>query len=365
MKKKRFKGTFLYGFSIFLLYFVLFPPGTGKEQVVKPIKVYDLDAESEPGVNFKNSDKTTFFRVGDTFGFIDDDLNLLYKGEVDYDIAFSDTGFINYSSIQEGDQGFLFCNMRGEVKSSLRFPGYPTLNRNGKRIFIVKTDGTGLKEISQDGDELWKVAFPSLITSIATGDMYALLGLLNGSVKLYDPDGKCIYSVTLRDAKTETVYGCAISKNENAIAAVYGVHPQRIMIVKKGSESFDKPLSKELNTDFRKPVQIDFTEDGDLLFIEGNGSVIVCDTKSLDMWTVPIAGKLAAFTVSDDSAHVAVLARLPAGSKQNAGLYLVTPPNMLFAREYFNAASVSAELFGNRLLVGVDNELVVFEIGAV
>jgi hypothetical protein len=120
-----------------------------------------------------------------------------------------------------------------------------------------------------------------------------------------------------------------------------------------------------LNTDFRKPVQIDFTEDGDLLFIEGNGSVIVCDTKSLDMWTVPIAGKLAAFTVSDDSAHVAVLTRLPAGSKQNAGLYLVTPPNMLFAREYFNAASVSAELFGNRLLVGVDNELVVFEIGAV
>ncbi len=365
MKKRKFKGTFLYGFLVSLLYVIVFPPGTGKEYVVTPVASYDLGSESDKGIMFDNSGITKSFRVGERFGFVDSKLNLLHNETIDYDIALSDTGYINYSSIQEGDQGFVLCNQRGEVRTSLQFPGYPALSEDGKRIFIVKTDGTGLCEVTQDGDELWNVSYSSIVTSLAIGKNYVLLGLLNGNVRLYDGNGKSVYAMALRDSKTETVYGCAISDDETDIAAVYGIKPQRVVVVKKRNADFSKPAGIELGTDFRKPVQMDFTEDGELLYIEGRDGLIACDVESLSMRTIRMKGSLAGIDLSGDSAYVVAITRFERDGKTNAGIFLAATPNVLFSREYFSGTSVSASLFGNRLLVGLDDNLAIFEIGEV
>jgi hypothetical protein len=362
VKKKQINGTFLYSFLIFLFYFILFPLGTGKDSVVQPVKKFNLHDEIESGAAYSNTDETTWFRIGDTFGFIDKRSNLLYKSTIDYDIALSNTGFIKYSSIQEGDQGFVYCNVRGEVRSSLRYPGYPILSRDGKRIFVIKTDGTGLREVSQDGDQQWIVSFASIITSLSVRDEFALLGLLGGSVKLYNREGKCLYSVMLKDSKTESVYGCALSKNENEIAAVYGVQPQRIVIVKMGSSSLGKPESKDTDTDFRKPVYIEFSDDGELLFVEGEGKVIVMDTESLSLRTIPVTGTFQSMSLADGASHAVVVTRLTGERIPSAGIYVVVPPDILLAKEYFSGAEVSARLFGKFLIVGVDDELAIFEV---
>jgi hypothetical protein len=364
VKKKRFNGTIIYGVLLFVIYLLLFPPGTGKELIVKPERLYNL-AENSAGItgNYNNNEKTTSFQVGEVFGYIDSGLNLLYQDTINFNIALSDSGFINYSSIQEGEQGLVYRDFRGEVKSSFHFPGYPMVSRDGKRIFIVKTDATGLKEISMDGEELWGASFPSIITAFCSQNEYSLAGLLNGNLKLYNGEGKCLYSVSLKSAKAQSVYGCALSKGGKEIGAVYGLSPQRLVLIKRDISNFQKPLTKDIDTDFRRPVFIDFSDDGKYLFVEGNEKIMIMNIDSDKSTFVPFTGRFAGLYVSRGSTDGIILTRTDNDNKPVSRIYVFRPPQLIFIEETSLSRTVSVKLFGKYLLIGLDMKLLILGIG--
>jgi hypothetical protein len=362
LKKKKFGGVLLYSFILFFIYFIIFSPSTGKEVIVKPLKSIDLEDEIGSSDNFSNKDQTSWFEVGDRFGYLGKDASLVYKDTIDYRIALSESGFINYSSIQEGEQGFVYRNVRGEVKSSFHQSGYPVLSHDGRKIAVVKPDGTGLIQISADGEEEWNASFASIITAISIQNEYTLIGLLNGSLRLYSSDGKCIYAVTLRVTTPESIYGASLSQNEKMLAAVYGIEPQRIVLIKKGSSNMEKPVSIEIPTDLRRQVFVRFSENGRFLFTEGKNSVMIMDTDSMKLRSIPVSGSFESLSESSGSRYITVLTQSGNDFIKSSSLYIFTPPDITFLEERFSGSSVSAKTFGDLLVIGQDTNLIIFRI---
>jgi hypothetical protein len=365
VKKRKFKGTFLLGFLLFVVYIFIIPRNTGKELVVSPRKVIDLTQQSNVPDNYVNKDKIVSFRIGDRFGFVDSNNRLVYNDSYDYDIALSDYGFINFSSIQEEEQGLMYRNYHGEVKSSFRVPGYPTLSEDGKRIFVIKADATGITELSQEGEMKWSSSFASIITGFDAQNEYSLIGLLNGNLKLFYVNGLCLYNVALKGSRTDSVYGCALGDSSKQLGAVYGLDPQRLVFIKRNISRFDKPFIKDLDSDFRRPVFVGFDDNGKYLFIEGKNKLVVMNTDSKTFSSIPYRGQLNTLTTSPESVNTVVFTRFDDNGSTFGEISVFRPPQTVLLREVSALSGIFVKMFGPRLLIGSGTMLLILELGEV
>jgi hypothetical protein len=362
VRRRKIGGAILYGLIGFIIYFFAFPRNTGKDVVLVPGKFYDFSTPVPVPVNVNIQDGVSSFRAGDQFGFVDGEGRVLFHDAIDFSIALSDSGFINYSSIQEGEQGLVYRNYMGDLKSSFQLPGYPVLGANGERLLLVKTDATGVTDVAIDGGVEWSASFASVVTAIAMTDHHTLVGLLSGNLKLFDHEGRSIYGISFRSTKSETIYGCAIANHARELAVVCGTTPQRLVLIRKGGSSFEKPASRDLSSDFRRPVFIEFSEDGKLIFIEGKGKVLVADTDSLSLNEIPVSGTFAGMSVAPRLRYAAVLGQNRTDRYIDYDLRMFYLPRLTFVREKFTALNASIKFFSRFLLAGIDDRLIILAI---
>ncbi|GAH58254.1 unnamed protein product [marine sediment metagenome] len=89
----------------------------------------------------------SWFRAGRQFGYFSLAGELHYIDRILYDVALSDSGFINFARISEN---IVFRDPNGDFQYGFKNYGYPVLDREGKRLFSVSTDLGGLKSISRE-----------------------------------------------------------------------------------------------------------------------------------------------------------------------------------------------------------------------
>jgi hypothetical protein len=273
-KQRRGRAFWLFLPLLLLLYLLLFPRPAGKETLMRPIWATELN----PGASSSGNAGLPIwpFQAGESFGYADLSGEIYYLDRRLHNLSLSEIGFINYGSVPDH---VVFMNPRGEFQFSIRSYGYPLLESSGQVLYSINTDRSGLKRIDSEGEILWSKSFPTLLTTIAPVAEQCLVGLMDGRALLIDADGKVTYRYSAQPSRIPVLLGAAVSGDQNQIALISGIGPQTLVLVQRRAEEFVQDFRQELDSDYRREVQLRFSPDARFLFYEVDGGLSVLDVR--------------------------------------------------------------------------------------
>ena len=204
MKKRRPLRGVLAALPLIVAYFLLFPYPLGREVVLRARWRVALPAEgaavaSPARTGAGSAAETAPFQLGDLYGFVSPDGELASLARTPFRVALSRRGSVAYARI---GGTWVLDGPSGQPLASFSGDGYPLLSPEGDRIFLVKTDLTGLSELGESGETAWTRDFPSLLTSVAIAGDWLAAGLLNGSVALVDRQGAVVFEAAPAGSRT-------------------------------------------------------------------------------------------------------------------------------------------------------------------
>ena len=340
-------------------WYVLLPIPLGREVVMRPVWAVSLDIQAPSPAIESASDNGAWFRVGRIFGYVNQQGEILSIDTVLHNVTLSDSGFINYTKISENC--FLY-DPYGRLKMGFSVQGYPVLNENGTRLFVFKTDLSGVQELSPTGERIWERDFGSLITTIAVNDDILVAGLLNGTVELIDTRGTVQITFTLQESRIPVILGCDITDDSRYIGVVSGHDPQKVTIFERetqnqkdtgGYYSYTNRIQQILETDFRREVMLHFVSGGSFLFVEGNDRAYVIDTQTGSTSSVLLDGQLTHLAGSE---RARVASMISGGDERNQ-LYVYAATDHLLLKELLPAGNVFIRQMYDRILLGSSGNL--------
>jgi hypothetical protein len=335
-----------------IVYFVFFPYPLGKETIARPAWVRPVPLPGDPTASNAAADPVGLarFQLGGVFGYVDTDGRFMHVERTLYGVALSDTGYVNYTRL---GTDWILQDPGGRRLLSFSGSGYPLLSPRGDRIFVVKSDLSGLIEMDGAGEQRWERDFSSLLTTVSVQGSSLLAGLLDGSMVYIDAQGAPVVQPASRLSRIPVQLGVAVTGDGRLAASVSGIDPQYLVLYDRGPQGFQQREADTLGTDFRREVRMSFSPGGHYLAFEGGGSVGVVDPAGGHSFSVALSGTLAgiAFPAGGRLAAAAAL------SPGRADLAVFAPFVGPVFQEGFAARDVFLGTVGGQLLLGVDGRL--------
>ena len=279
---------------------------TGRESIAKPVW-YSSVVKIKPVKNEQSSGRRIWYRTENIYGYTDLDGNIYLREKSSFFTSITDTVYMDYSKVAEK---FYIKNSDGTLLGGFKASGYPFFNKTGKRLLVVKTDLSGISEITRTGKTKWGEDFISMITTVSVSSKLIAVGLLDGSIVILNEKGKIIYQFKPAGSKIPVIVGTAISNDENLIACISGLEPQKITIFKRRNGNFSPLLSKETDTDFRRETLAKFGWADGFLLVEGKHCVNIIDTLSGKLTRVKLKGTIKDIKVLSRSMVAVVVSEL-------------------------------------------------------
>ena len=280
MRKKRKKIGLLF---ILLVYLLVSPEKGGGGFKIVPRWIIDKNDT----VNEQADGSSIPFKIGNSFGYFNEEGELAYLDKIFYGIAQSEKYFINYSSISSQ---IVINNNRGEFVNTVSANGYPWF-RNG-RLFLVSTNRKKVSEITVEGDLLWSDENLSEITSLDSNSSHAAAGYVNGDVIIVGPDYSIEKLFKPDLSRINTVYGTGISDDSEYIAVISGIEPQYMLLFRKNHDEYTRIFSYQFVDSLRYSRLIDFTEDNKYLYFGSFESFYCYDIEKRNLYKIPVNDKL-------------------------------------------------------------------------
>jgi len=337
-RRKPLRGA-LTALPLIVAYFLLFPYPLGRELVLRARWRVHLPAEGAPvAVARRAAPASTLapFQLGDLYGFVSRDGELASLARTPFGVALSSGGSVAYARI---GGTWVMDGPTGQPLQSFSGDGYPLLGPEGDRVFLVKTDLTGLRELAPSGEVAWQRDFPSMLTSVAVAGDWLAAGLMHGAVALVDRTGSLAFEGGVSDSRIAAAFGVAVTPDGERLAAVTGIGPQWLTIWRRSRDGYAVVARVPLESDFRREVRIAFAADGRSIACEAAGGAAVVASANGSRSLVPVPGRLTGiaflpaaggrpgtwFVAARDGAEAqlaavrpsgAVLARVPLGRRE-------------------------------------------------
>ena len=352
MQRRRSRRYLILAFALGALYPFVFPQPGGREGFFRPVWARPVSGAPAPaGVQGvaadPDSQRVSWFRAGHQFGFARLDGELLYTGDLLFGVALSETGFISFPRVGEN---FIFQDPRGRLLYVAPGYGYPVLDAGGDRLYSISTDLTEFKRLDHEGEALWSAGFFSPITALSLHLEECAVGLLDGTLKLIDREGRIAQEYAPEGSRLPVILGTALS--EGHLAVLSGIDPQRLSILERRNGTFVAAAAFNTGSDLRREARLAFTEDGRFLTFELEGGLGLLELKGMQKAELKLAGRLQAVADGPDGL-LAVAARGGAGSS----LVLLRPLSSPLYSRPLGQAQVFLRFVGRRLLVGLPGRL--------
>jgi hypothetical protein len=350
MQKKKYPGRLLLiTFLVLISYFFLFPYPLGRELHLKPVWAKELRAGNFIGKS--ENQPFTWLKTGDFFAYFNLAGDFYYVGRVFFDVALSNSGFVNFAKITEN---LVFIDNRGRFLFSFESYGYPLLSDQGERIFTVNTDLCGIRELNREGELLWQKEFATPITTLSIKEDYLLLGLLEGRFELLDRQGMLEFEFTPTGSRIETIFG--VAQMQGRLAVISGIDPQQLSVFEEKDQSFTPVFSCNLDTDYRREVMIDFSGDGRYLILEGSNGVSVLDMNNRRSYSLPTSGRLKYFSTADEI-------MITLSEIRGSTIFQVSGfPNQLLYSELISTEDVFLRQIDEHLFLAINGHLVRIDV---
>jgi hypothetical protein len=327
-------------------YLVLFPRPVGREIFLRPIWARSVSPAS---VVLSDSNAPRWaFRAADTFGYADLDGNLYYVDQRLHNLSLSDSGFINYGSVPDH---VVFMNTRGEFQFSIKSYGYPLLDSGGEFLYSINTDLSGLKRIDREGQILWSLTFPVPLTSATLAGEECVIGLMDGRLLLIGTDGEVLYEQETEGSRIPVILGTAIAEDRQTIAMFSGIDPQYLSIVQRLNNEFFSEVALDLDSDFRREVDLSFSPDARFLYFEVEEGLGVLDIHKKTSAGILSPGVLR--SVDAASYFSAAAFRTERGSH----LLIFRPLSSILLSRQLAVRDIYLLIIDNSLILGIDGYL--------
>lgn len=292
MKKRKPVRGLLVALPLIVAYFLLFPHPLGREIVLRVRWRVALPAEGEPMAGRTRTvaaSSVAPFQLGDLYGFVTPEGTLASLERTPFRVALSRRGAVPYARV---GGTWVLDGPSGQALATFSGDGYPLLDPVGDRLFLVKTDLTGLRELDEGGEPAWTRDFPSMLTSLAIAGDWIVAGTLDGSVALVDRQGGVAFTDAPAGSRIPATFGVAVSADGERLAAVNGIGPQQLRIWLRARNGYAVSSRLPLGTDFRREVRIAFAPDGRSLACEAVDGTAVVATATGDHRLVPLRGRV-------------------------------------------------------------------------
>jgi hypothetical protein len=284
------------------------------------------------------------FRASDTFGYADLDGNLYYIGQRLHNLSLSDSGFINYGSVPDH---IVFMDTRGEFQFSIKSYGYPLLDSGGEFLYSINTDLSGLKRIGREGQILWSLSFPVPLTSAALAGEECLIGLMDGHLLLIGADGKVLYEQETEGSRIPVILGTAITEDRQQIALFSGIDPQSLSIVQRLDNEFVSEVALDLDSDFRREVDLSFSPDARFLYFEGEEGLGVLDIRRKITAGILSPGVLRSVDAASDFSAAAFR------TERGSNLLIFRPLSSVLLSRQLAVPDIFLRIIDNSLVLGI------------
>jgi len=257
----------LAGIAYFLVCAVPLP----KELVLSPVWSTPLPPEQDGKALAASSGAATPrsavgaipFRIGRRFGYFTPDGELVFVATPAYGVALSPEAYAVYDRLSAG---FTVASPSGAAIAKVDALGYPFFSAS--RRFVIGPDQAEVSELAADGRIAWTRRFGSIATAFSASPSLAVFGLLDGSIVGIDPAGKEVLSFAPGGSRIPGIYGVAVSPDGGIVAAISGLDRQRLVVMEKRVSAYRVAYHRWLDSDYRRPVDMAFTEEGDRLVFE-------------------------------------------------------------------------------------------------
>lgn len=357
-----------------LAYVLAFPRSTGPEPLLERRWVLSLDgaaaesaAAEQPEVAGGRAPRVMPFRLGSRFGYFTSDGGLRHVEQIRYGIAQDAERFANYSVISEN---VVLQNPDGAFVQSIAAQGYPRLDHG--RLYIFAPGGSAVSEWTVDGQQIWTRDFLSVLTDLDAGEARTAVGLLDGSVHLLDEGGEELFSYATEGARIPVTLAVALGEDEDVLAAVAGIDPQRLILFERHTEGFFPVFQLELDSDYRRPVLLDFLDDGATLAVEQPGGLLLYDRSTESFGRIDLGGAVEEVAALPELELVLAAARDAPGEDVAPGEDLVDlPTHRLQATVWpdlplFAQTMASEDVFlrveGSLIYIGANGRLLCVEL---
>ncbi|MFO7781623.1 MAG: hypothetical protein R6W94_08340 [Spirochaetia bacterium] len=294
-----------------LVYVLAFPRSTGTEPLIERQWVLSLDGAAADGAEAGDGREARVmpFQLGSQFGYFTTDGGLRHIEQIRYGIAQDSERFANYSVISDN---VVLQDPDGAFVRSIAAQGYPRLDHG--RLFIFAPGGSAVSEWTVDGQQVWTRDFLSVLTDLDAGETRTAVGLLDGSVHLLAEDGEELFSYATEGVRIPVTLAVALGEDEDVLAAVAGIDPQKLILFERHTEGFFPVFQLELDSDYRRPVLLDFLDDGAMLAVEQPGGLLLYDRSADSFDHIDLGGAVEEVTALPEFGLVLAAARFAAGT---------------------------------------------------
>ncbi|NBF39358.1 MAG: hypothetical protein GVY14_02980 [Spirochaetes bacterium] len=294
-----------------LVYVLAFPRSTGTEPLIERQWVLSLDGAAADGAVAGDGRESRVipFRLGSQFGYFTSDGSLRHIEQMRYGIAQDRERFANYSVISDN---VVLQDPDGAFVRSIAAHGYPRLDDG--RLHIFAPGGSAVSEWTVDGQQVWARDFLSVLTDLDAGETRTAVGLLDGSVHLLGEEGEELFSYATEGARIPVTLAVALGNDEDVIAAVAGIDPQKLILFERHTEGFFPVFQLELDSDYRRPVLLDFLDDGATLAVEQPGGLLLYDRSTESFDRIDLGGEIDEVTALPELDLVLAAARVAPGT---------------------------------------------------
>lgn len=265
-----------------ILYLLLFPLRLTGELSFTPEWYTSLDSVNAIG----GSSGTPFYLPGDiggVVGYVSSSGDLVHTEKVFHRVVISSEGFISY-----GRTGgpLILQSPEGYLQAQIGTEGYPIFRKGG--LYIFTRDRRGVSRWSLQGERAWFHNNGSIITSIDVQEEGVVVGALDGTVWLIDPQG----TSTLLANGAGSIYACAISPEMNLLSTISGVDPQLLSVYSLGEGESMLLWSRSLPSSLPRSRYLSFWDGYSRLVVETPEGLEVVDWRGKKEWKYPMDAAL-------------------------------------------------------------------------
>ena len=343
------KGFFATLFLVLILIFFIFPISTGKEYFLVPEKIVNLENINHDNLN--SDEGNVSFAFDDYFGYVSNELDITYLDRKEYKVSISDNSFINYPKTPQ----ILDIQYKdGSGRSIIETTGYPVIQND--KIAVLTDSSISLYDL--DGNLYWKKEILSIVTSLSISGDYVLIGYLDGLCELISISGINVLTYRPGGSRIEAIYSVAISSDGQYITVISGLDPQRFILLQDRKGEFKPIYHIELEKEFRRSIDMYFSNDNSIVFFENPEGVSIFDTELKTIETAGGSGRLKQIYKDIDLELYSLLLADNSGGNLN----IVTTENKSILRKQFQGDSLFFKKRDNRYYIGSDNLLMYLKL---
>lgn len=345
MKTKKHIGlAFFLIILISIIYIILAAKPLNKEYSFTPVwKI----STANPVTNENASKQKSYFKLGQTLGYFDEDGNISLYKTFPSKVSISDYYFATYNSEAENTE---FFNSDGSKAGIIEACGFPYFSEN--LIYVFLPGGCSFSKCSETGKILWTFEGTFPITAFVAKEKYTAIGLSNGTIKVLNNEtGSTEIDFAPGGSDYPVILGIDISEDGQYIASISGHNQQRFVLSHREENQQKIIYHKFFEHDSPYRTIVHFTKDGKRVFYNFYKGLGIYNLDTKNEKTLELKDKLISIRETDD------LTVLLGKEKDKYTVSIIDNTDTLEGSFSFTADSAFLHAENNNIYLGKDNSI--------